>query len=173
MTALRTYQLLLVGTLALFVYILATEVAERYTRLWMAFSDLETRKESASDPEALAIERSQLLVRQKKLKEQLRAQTGCFEQSRTGVLEFVNASATKATVRIESLAPRKPETSTHDQVMGFKLSCIGPVHRVGFFLNQLESGPFSLHVSKLDVSREGAPGSSVKATMEGVVRFAL
>ena len=170
---LRKYQLLLAGTVALFLYILATEVAERYGELWKAYGELEVKKEAGSGPEALASERLALLARQKKLKELLRAQTGVFEQSRRGTLEFINASASKAMVRVESLVPTKAETSAHEEHMAFRLSCTGPVHRVGLFLNQLESGPFSLHVSKLDISREGAQTSSVKATLEGTVHLAM
>jgi hypothetical protein len=170
---LRKYQLLLAGTMALFLYILVTEIADRYGELWKAYRDLEMKKETVSDPETLSDERSRLLAHQKKLKDLLHTQTGSFEPSGSGVLEFVNVSATKAQVKIESLVPQKPESRAHDQLLAFTLSCRGPVHKVGLFLNQLESGPFSLHVSKLEVTREGAGASSVKARIEGVVHLTL
>ncbi len=173
MTLLRKYQLLLAGTVVLFFWILSTEVAERYSELWKAYTELEMKEGGASEPEALAAERSQLLVHQKRMKDLLRAQTGAFEQSRTGTLEFINASATQATVRLESLVPMKPETRAHEQVMGFKLSCSGPVHRIGVFINRLEEGPFSLRLTKLEVTREGAHPPSVKGTIEGAVRLAM
>jgi hypothetical protein len=173
MTPLRKYQLLLAGTVVLFFWLLSTEVAERYIELWKTYTELEMKEGTASEPEALAAERSQLLVRQKWMKDLLRAQTGAFEQSRTGTLEFINVSATQATVRLESLVPMKVETRAHEQIMGFRLTCSGPVHRIGVFINQLEEGPFSLHLSKLDLSREGVPAPSVKGTIEGSVRLAM
>jgi hypothetical protein len=171
-TPLRKYQILLLGTVVLFLYICSTEVFARYGKLWQSYTLLQQKRESTRDPQALAAERARLLLRLKALKISLRAQSGDFEQSQTGALEFINFAATKATVRLESLIPTKHDGAVETKELSFKLSCTGPFHRVGSFLNALERGPFAFRLNKLEVTKEGAPASSVKAVMEGAIHLA-
>jgi hypothetical protein len=172
MTPLRKYQLLLGASITLFVY-LATEVIDRYSELWSLYGELQVRQESAREPEVLEAERLKLQDRQQKLRASLRLRSGNYDQSRTGAVEFVNALATRAMVRVESLAPSRPDTIGQNQAMAFRLSLVAPFHRTGLFLNQLENGPFSLRINRLEVARDGAPAGAVKTMVEGVVRLGL
>jgi hypothetical protein len=173
MTALRKYQLLLGATVALFVYLVATEVVDRYSGLWSLYGELQVIQESAREPQVLEAEQVKLQDRQRKLKESLRLRSGNYEQSRTGAVEFVSALATRTGVRVESLAPSRPDTIGQNEAMAFKLSLVAPFHRTGLFLNQMENGPFSLSINRLEMSREGAPAGAVKTMVEGVVRLGL
>ena len=169
MTPRRKYQLMLLTTVVAFVYIVSTEVFDRYGQLYTLFTELQAKEQLVREPKAVDQERRELLERQGRLKQRVRSQSGAYEQSRTGVLEFVNVSATTSVVRLESLVPSRAELPGGGQGMGFKMSLIAPFHRTALFLNQLENGPFALRITKLEVTREGASQGAVKAAVEGTV----
>jgi len=172
------YQLLTVLTVVMFFYLLLTEVTGRWSEIGRLHNELTQRQQTVLNPEELAEKKLRLAERKKSLTSLLTRDSGTFEQSQTGVFEFLNASARKTGVRFESLVPAETESSGEIQEIGFKLSMTSSFHRIGAFVNEVESGAMTVRLQRLDMANrtrarqeeaERTTGKSpLEASLEGV-----
>jgi hypothetical protein len=101
----REYQLLLCGIVLLFVYVLANEVFIRWSTTYAEYEELLRKQEEFLDPSNLADRIHQLGAQRDSLTSLLISDNGEYEQSQTGVFEFLTQKAMLANVHVESLVP--------------------------------------------------------------------
>ncbi len=161
MTGKRKYHVYALGVLAIFAYLVLTEIADRWSTAWTEYSHLETKKNSMRDPESVVSYKRELQAEITQIRASYNALSGQLDQSETGVIDWVDQSAKLARVRVESLTPHKSQDSS---TIAFTLDVVGEFHRIGQFVNHLEGGPIAMKVVKIDLSRDTR--ASLRAKLE-------
>ena len=162
----RKYQLLLAGVVFLFVYVTGTEVLDRWRDTYAQYSDFAQKQKEVLEPSILAEKKLGLIVQRDSLTGLLTEDRGDYDQSQTGVFEFLAATARTTNVRMESVVPLSVQNEGQVENVGFHLIVSGGFHDVGFYLNALEGGAMSVNIRKLELSNGGK--ALLHADMEGV-----
>jgi Tfp pilus assembly protein PilO len=163
----KKYQYGTVVLVLLFLYLFATEVPDRWRTTFRLYDDIKTKEEL--NPEKLAQKKMELRARHQELMAALVRSSGSYDQSRTGVLEYLNASARQAGVKFESLVPSESESAGQMLEIGFKIGINSGFHRIGTFINTIEKGTMCARIRKIEVQSRSESGSNVNAMIEGSV----
>ena len=165
----KKYLIIIIGTLALFLYIMSTEVIDRSDSVIQLYDELQQKEQNTLNPEQLAEKRMSLTVKKAMLMSTIMKGSGTYDQSETGVFEFLNASAKEAGIRFESLTPIASRSVAQIKDIGFKISFAAGYHQVGKLLNGLETGAMFAQMKKLDLTAETIESERLQVNAEGVV----
>src|SRR5258707_2428541 len=135
----KKYQILIAAALVLCVYLASTEIIDRWAEVFRLHAIFIQKEETLLDPQVLAEKKMDLLARKRLLGSMLTKGTARYEQSETGVFEYLNASAKQSGIRFQSLTPLESQTSGQIREVGFKLQFSASYHHLGAFLNAVES----------------------------------
>jgi hypothetical protein len=111
MTKKRQYQIFIAATLVVFVYLLGTEVIDRWQTSVQLYGDLAKKQQSLVDPADLVAKKMALVERKQVLTKQLAARSQVFDQTQSGLMKFLNAQARLNGFHFESLVPKELRTS--------------------------------------------------------------
>jgi Tfp pilus assembly protein PilO len=164
----KKYQLFIALAVVLFVYVVATEVADRIGKTFRLYAALEAKEQSMLKPEALAEKRVNLISRKRALTLIVTKGAGTYEQNETGVFEYLNASAKKTDVRFESLVPIDAQTNGQIKEVGFKLNFSTQYHHAGAFLNTVETGAMLVRMRQIEIALHSVSSSTVEVNAEGI-----
>jgi len=162
----RKYQLLVAGVVFLFVYVTGTEVVDRWRDTYAQYLDFAQKQKEVLEPAILAEKKLELLARRDSLTGLLTEDGGDYDQSQTGVFEFLAGTARTTNVHMESVVPVSVQKEGQVENIGFRLALSAGFHDVGFYLNALEGGAMSVRISKLELSNGGKV--LLHADLEGV-----
>ena len=157
---------MIVSTL-LFFYAFETQVISRYDDLIQRYNDWKMKRQMVLNPQQGATRKMNLLTRKNFLLANLVKDTALFEQSRTGVFEFLNATAKRSGIQFELLAPLEAQLGGGTESMSFKVNFHGRYHRVASFINGIESGPISVRLRKIEMISQSASSSLLQVNIEG------
>jgi Tfp pilus assembly protein PilO len=167
MTERRKYQLMILGTALLFAYVLLTEVADRWKNTYVLFTSYQEKKQAVLNPEKLAEKKMNLLSRKRELGSLLTGGGRSFDQSETGVFEYVNANAKETGIRFESLIPIPSERAGQIKEIGFKINCAANYHQIGRFINAAETGAMLVRINKIALSSQSSGSPLLQVNIEG------
>ena len=154
----------------MFAFIMASVMEDRWKRVFILYDTLDQKEQTILDPVALAKKKMNLFAKKKQLASEVTKGEGQYEQSETGVFEYLNANAKAASIRFESLAPIEPQTNEEVKEIGFKLRFASDYHRIGAFLNSIESGEMLSEIKRIDITSKAATSSVLQVNVEGVTR---
>lgn len=166
MSAEKKYKTLIVSTVVMVVYLCLTEVYGRWSET-IALSVEFAHREEVPDLEMLEQARSELLQRKKTLLVAVVDKSGRYEQTETGLFEFLSEQGQSAGIRYGSLVPEESEPKGELTEVGFNIEFSSDFHRMGKWLNSLESGPIPTHISMVRISSENALSDKLNATVKG------
>jgi Tfp pilus assembly protein PilO len=169
MTKKRRYQLLIIATLLITVYIAGTEVFDRWRQTLRLYDDLAKKEQSLLSPAELSAKKMLLQQRQQMLTERVAARSKVFEQTQAGLVKFLNAEARANGFRFESIAPKDLREAGRLKEIGMTLDFQTTYHKVGAFVNALETGPFPLGIDRADLIAREPGSSSLQVRLEGRV----
>ncbi len=161
----RKYQWMTVGMVALFLYLSATEIVDRWGETFQIYGELQAKE--LQSPENLVARKLELQARQHALAARFIKDAGRFEQSETGVVEFLNAAGRETGVTFESLTPVAADRAGRMQEVSFSIRAVADFHGIGRFINQLETGPMMVRMKSLDLSAAQKTSSRISARIEG------
>src|SRR5713101_6058198 len=101
----RKYEILTALTASIFLYVAATYISDGCTEVFRPYEELAQKKETALNPDQLRARKSTPEARKKSLNAGLNNRAIRFDESETGVFDFLSSSAQKASVRFQSLFP--------------------------------------------------------------------
>ena len=153
---------------AAFLYVMGTEVFGRWSEAFQAYGELKQKEETMLSPEQLADKKMSLIAKKRTLAAAVTKDADTFEQSQTGVFEFLNSCAKSAGVRYQSLVPAESQSSSQIKEVGFKINFFTSYHRVGLLLNLVETGAMPMHMKKLELTSETKESPTLQVSMEGV-----
>jgi hypothetical protein len=156
----RKYQIGLAVVGILFVYLLFTEVAGRWSDLFRLYGDISVKEESVLNPEELNQRTTDLRVNKRLLTAQLTRANEGFEQSQIGVVRLIQKRAKEKNLYLRMIMPMETRTVGQMVELGFSLELIGSYNRLGTYLTSLETGPISIKIVKVEAVNQ-QPGSTV------------
>jgi hypothetical protein len=152
-----------------FFYLLTMEVLDRWEQAFQLYDVLARQQRSVLNPEELAENKMKLLARRQSLGSMLTRGAGQYDQSETGVFEYISTNARKAAIHLESLTPVEPKTSGQITELGFKLQFASEYHRLGAFLNSMENGAMMTNVRRIDIASRVPTSPLLQVSTEEVV----
>jgi hypothetical protein len=167
MKAKQKYQTILIAVLVAFVYLLLTEVAGRWSSTIQDYGILLERQKIVLKPDELDKKKVELSVQKNLLSAKLTGGNRQYEQSQVGVVNFLDASAKGANILLCSLTPLESKTAAQMVEHGFRMEIIGTYHRLGTFINSLETGAIPIRVTKIEMTSQHPGSSIVTAMIEG------
>ena len=168
MRARTKYLLIETAILSVFLYIVGTEVLERWNDANRLFGELKQKEQTITDPQVLTARRAELSVRKQSLASVLVKEAGSYDQSQMGVFEYLTSSARLSGVSVASLVPlEESQSSKGSKDINFKLSLQGSYHQIGSFINRIEMGGMRVRMSKLELSTANDHSSLLRIDAEG------
>ncbi|MGD0339100.1 MAG: type 4a pilus biogenesis protein PilO [Bacteroidota bacterium] len=163
----KKYQYFTAALFLVFIYLTGTEVLDRWSTSLQLYNEMRAKEEL--NPEKLAMKKMELRARRQQLMTALTRNSGNYDQSETGVFEYLNSCAHEASVKFESLVPAESESTSQLREIGFKIGISNDFHHVGTFVNTIENGTLSARIRKIEIQSRSKSGSPVSATIEGSV----
>lgn len=159
----RRYAMMSAAAGVLFLFVLVPEAAERSKAVWSLLQEAQSDEKPIPHDE-LGRRAGELALREEALRSFIRMSGSHFEQSRTGVFEFLSNSARSAGVAFESLKPGGSEGSGPVTAITFTATLQADYHRIGAFVSSLESGPIPVRIETIELARNERPGIATKLT---------
>jgi hypothetical protein len=153
-----------------FVYILSTEVLDRWSATVGKYQEVLRRENSAVAPESLVVQRRILKARSASLHDQLNKATGSYSRTLAGFLSHASEAARKHDVKLKEILPGQSSSAGEEGDLRFKVACSGEYHQIGFLVNALENSPLDVHITKVEMARGEKPAGGLVAVIEGRFR---
>jgi Tfp pilus assembly protein PilO len=169
MTTKKKYQLIIISTLCLFVYLLSTEIIDRWQHSVVLYGELRSKNAITPEAETLVQEKMTLETRCTVLKEQS-VQKNSEKIDQFVFLKSLHTTAKACGVRIQALSPSEIQSKDTVAALSLKIETLSRYHDLGRFVNALETGAIPLDVTKLEMISEPSSHNSVlEAFIEGKV----
>lgn len=160
MTDIRKYQIGIAAVGILFVYLLFTEVAGRWSEAYRSYGEISAKEENVLNPDDLARRTMDLRAKKRILTTQIiRANEG-FEQSQIGVVRLIQERAKEKNMYLKMITPMETRPVGQMIELGFALELLGSYNRLGTYLSSLETGPIPIKIVKVEAVNQ-QPGSTV------------
>lgn len=169
MTSRLQYQLFIAATIVISLYVLGTEVLDRWKDLFQLHDDYLAKEQTLLEPADLAARKLTLLERKQALAKQLAARSQTYEQTQSGLMKFLNSQARACSFRFESLVPKELRSTARMKENGLTIDFQARYHQVGAFVNALETGPFPLEIDRADLTAKEPGGQLLQVRLEGRV----
>lgn len=161
---------MIVACLLLGLYVMIAEIPERWESAAGLLSSMIERESQLSDPDELKLRRLELEAEKRHIEAQLR-QYKISGQSPSDFYAFVNDCASRNRVTLESILPNSEASNEH--TVGFEFKIKASYHKLGAFINQLETGPYPLRINEVTMKSESPRRSALEVLLRGVVHFAV
>jgi hypothetical protein len=161
------FYLLLAGIGIAFVYILSTEVFDRWSAAVGKYQAVLRQENAAVAPESLAVHRRILKARSASLHNELNRATGSYSRTLAGFLSLASETARKHDVKLKEILPGKSSGTGEEGDLRFKLACNGAYHQIGLLVNALENSPLDVHITKIEMALGEKPAGGLVAAIEG------
>ena len=165
------YFLILVGAVVVFIYICMTEIAERFAEVVELYSQLRQKESTLLTPNKVDEQKRALALRSKELSQALFLGGQNYDQSPSGVVEFLGDCARESKLHFESLAPSPIKSGNGISELGFKISSRTRYNQVGKFVNEIESGALPVRLKKLELISKAPGASTIQLNLEASAFF--
>jgi hypothetical protein len=165
------YSFLLAAIAMAFVFIVSTEVFDRWSQTVRRYQEVLGRESVAVAPESLAAHRRFLKVKAESFRAELGQASGAYSRTLAGFLSLASASARAHNVKLVNVAPVRSSESTTEGGLHFKVECRGEFHQIALLLNALENSPLDIHMTKVELSLGEPPAKNLESSIEG--RFTI
>jgi Tfp pilus assembly protein PilO len=156
----QKYQIFILTVAVLSVYLIFTEVVDRWSEMLDSSKELSTKKESVLNPEVLSRRKIDLLAKKRILTAQMTKANEGFEQSQIGLVRLIQIKAKENNIFLRTLTPTESRTTGQMIELGFALDLLGSYHRLGSYINSLETSPIPIKIVKVEAINQ-QPGSTV------------
>ena len=136
-----------------FLYLLFTTVWDRYLGLYDLYSDMQKKRESVMTLGEIKKKEAELGIREAAASRLIEKSVVNFKRDENGVIDFVESSARRLGVSLETLAPSMSQSANSLKNISLKITLSGAYHRAGRFVNALEEGPFPLKVTRFILTK--------------------
>ncbi len=160
MTDKQKYQILTAAVVLTFVYLLFTEIANRWSEAYSSYEELSVKRARVLNPEEMALHKMELLAKKRILTAQMTRANEGFEQSQIGVVRLIQTRAKGKNILLRTLTPLEARPVGQMMELGFALDLLCSYHRLGDYVNSLETGPMPIKITKVEAISQ-QPGSAV------------
>lgn len=163
----KKYKYFTIAVVIFCIYILATEVVDRWVATFKNYDILAEREKVVLTPEELINKKMDLVAKKRMLTAQLTQGKGSYEQNQIGIVKLINTCAKESNALLRSLTPLGTKTLGQIVEHNFKLEVAGTYHGIAKFVNALEAGVIPVKITGLDVILQKSTSQVLLATIEG------
>lgn len=165
----RKYYTIIGVSVCVFVILAVTEVIDRWQHAFDVYVDLDSRRSQLLAPEETLSRFERLRARRDSLVAAVLMHSGGFEQSQTGVFEFITAAAKQTGVTVRTLEPARKgaDVGVDVNAVRFNVLLTDRFHTLGRFIYMIETGPLAMRVSKITMKLRKPDGMHLDAIVEG------
>lgn len=169
MTEKKKYLFLIFAIVLISGYLVATEITQRWQQSLRFYSDTVRKEETILNPEALLEKKVGLLARRRELVSLLAPESKEYEQTQTGVFEFLNASAKQSQFQFQSIVPieLRGVGNTKVKEIGFKIEFLTSFHKACKFFNTIETGSLLVQITRASMHPLTTGKPLLRVTAEG------
>lgn len=149
-----------------FVYLLLTQMYDRYSSTWSMYSYLQRRRASIIDPGSLPAERAHLLAERDSLSRLILASGSRYRQNETGVIQCVMDNARREHVLVNSFSPGTAVSKGGFTSFPFSLSVDGRFDQVTVLINDLEQAAIPFDMVRVDMISNPIGEPTLKTTLQ-------
>jgi hypothetical protein len=158
MNPVQKYRIFIGSVVLLFLYLLLTEIPNRLNPVTQAFSQYQKSEELLANPASLERRLENLKRTKKDLEEQVVRKGAMFDQSPTGVYEYVSRSAALSGITMEAYMPVDSGTTSSKREVGFTVRFKSTFHKGTRFINEMERGVIPVSISRVEIGEKGTSG---------------
>jgi Tfp pilus assembly protein PilO len=147
----KRYYLLTIVVCFVFIYLLFTEVYDRYSNTWTLYQALREKEASVLDPVHLEQKKSVLTEERDSLSSRILKERSSYQQNEIGVIQSISDNARKDQVTIESVDPGKLRQTGEFQELDFGVSVSAKFSQLGLFINGLENATIPFDLTKVQI----------------------
>jgi Tfp pilus assembly protein PilO len=158
----------IVFSIALFLYLMASEVRTRVQDRVEAFLEYRRRVEESESTGIFESRIKQLERERTTLSATLRRGMKSYEPTQTGVIEFLNSKAQQCSVQVESIVPGSPRAAGQVMEIPYRITMSSAYHPLGNFVNKIETEVFRTRIARLEITSADNHKGHLKADIEGM-----
>jgi Tfp pilus assembly protein PilO len=149
-----------------FLYLMVTEIFGRWSSAVQLFSEYRSKSDAVLTSEQYSQQKSLLTDEKRQFEAQIRQNIGSTVQSLSGIIEYMTHEAMNQGIRIESLTPGVAKTDGRYLVQDFTIMLVGNYHKIGHYINQIESGRVPMHVVQIEISSVSTGSPAIVARID-------
>lgn len=161
------YLLLSAAVIVIFFGVLVTEVWDRWAATVDLFKEMKEKESVVSNPPDLELKKKGLTAEKESLMGSLMQSDWTYDNSQMGVFEFLHSSAKRAGVRLGSLIPQESRSNNEFEEIGFKIQLVSDFHRIGQYVNALETRGMPVQMKRTALERNREGGRDLRLDLEG------
>lgn len=147
----RRYRLLSIVVSLLFLYLLFTEVYDRYSNTWTLYQAVREKETTVLDPSFLGHRKEILSAERDSLSSRIQRERSAYLQNEVGVIQCISDNARRNQVTIESLNPGNEHQTGQFQELDFSVCIRGKFTQTGLFTSGLENATIPFDITKIQM----------------------
>jgi hypothetical protein len=147
----RRYISLTIAIGFFFIYLLSTEIYDRYSSTLSLYQSLREKESTVLDPVLLEHKRKTLTAERDSLSTQISKQRSTYPQNEIGVIQCVSENARQTQVVVKSFNPGNQKASEQFEEFNFTLSTKGRFNQVGMLINRLENETIPFDITRVQI----------------------
>ncbi len=160
--------LVLAGLLALlFIYVLSTDVYDRYSATLSLYFSVRQRSQSLIDPASLPVLRAKLLAERDSISNRIMASRNHYPQTETGVIQFITEDAHREHIALKSISPGTELEHGQFSDFEFDMSVRATFFRTAALVEDLESSPTPFRIKEIKMQTNPFGGGLLETSCTG------
>jgi hypothetical protein len=147
----RKYLSLTIAVCFIFIYLIFTEVYDRYSNTWSLYQALREKQSTVLDPVLLEHRRRVLTAERDSLSSRILKDRSAYQQNEIGVIQCVADDARRSQVMIGSFNPGDEHVSGQFEEFDFGVSVKGRFSQIGILINGLETETIPFDITKVQM----------------------
>lgn len=135
----------------IFIYLLFTEIYDRYSDTLSLYQSLREKESAVLDPILLEHKRKILTMEHDSLSSQILRERISYPQNEIGVIQCVSENARKSQVVIASFNPGTQRVSGQFEEFDFGITAKGRFNQIGLLINLLERETIPFDMTKVQI----------------------
>lgn len=165
----RRYYFLTIIICIAFVYLLSTEVYDRYSNTWTLYSSLREKEATVLDPILLEHRKEVLTAERDSLSSVISKERSAYQQNEIGVIQCVSDNARKSQVLIESLNPGSQHAAGEFEEFDFGVSVKAKFSQLGTLISGLENETIPFDITKVQMVSDPIGKGNLQVNLEAKV----
>lgn len=149
-----------------FVYLLLTEVRDRYAGTWNSYCSYQEKKTTVLDPVTLNLRREALTKKLDSLSSDILIQRNGYQQNEVGVIQCVSDNACNNQVSLESFNPGKEEMAGEFEEFSFEALVAGNFGKIGLMTNSIENASIPIDITKIQIVSDPISGGNLQLNLQ-------
>ena len=150
-----------------FVYLLLTEVYDRYSNMWTLYTTLREKEATILDPALLEHRKKVLMAERDSLSSLISEERSAYQQNEIGVIQCVSDNAHQNQISVESFNPGSQRVAGQFEECDFKMAIGARFSQVGLLISGLENETIPFDITRVQIFSPPFGNGNLLVNVEG------